>query len=70
MPLHDQFRPPLDTIASREGFDGGWPMLIVQQLHKQLPPGFVAEPQVHSGSRAEIDVATFEKDGLHDSAIS
>ncbi|MHB1558278.1 MAG: DUF4058 family protein [Isosphaeraceae bacterium] len=62
MPLRDHFRPPLDEIASWEGFHGGWPMVIVQQLRKRLPPGYVAEPRVHSGSQVEIDVATFEKD--------
>jgi Protein of unknown function (DUF4058) len=62
MPLRDHFRPPLDNIASWEGFHGGWPMVIVQQLRKQLPAGFVAEPRVHSGFLVEIDVAAFEKD--------
>jgi hypothetical protein len=62
MPLRDHFRPPLDNIASWEGFHGGWPMVIVQQLRKQLPAGYIAEPRVHSGSQVEIDVATFEKD--------
>jgi hypothetical protein len=62
MPLRDHFRPPLDTIASWEGFHGQWPAVIVQQLRKQLPAGYVAEPRVHSGSQIEIDVATFEKD--------
>ncbi len=62
MPLRDHFRPPLDLTASWEGFHGGWPMVIVQQLRKQLPAGYVAEPRVHSGSRVEIDVAAFEKD--------
>jgi hypothetical protein len=57
--LRDHFRPPLDKIAW-EGFLGGWPMVIVQQLRKQLPAGYVAEPRVHSGSQIEIDVATFE----------
>jgi hypothetical protein len=70
MPLRDHFRPPLDSIASWEGFHGGWPMVIVQQLRKQLPPGYVAEPRVHSGSQVEIDVAAFEKDGLLDSAMN
>jgi len=37
-------------------------MVIVQQLKKQLPPGFVAGPRVHAGSRVEIDVAAFEYD--------
>ncbi len=62
MPLRDHFRPPLDLITSCEGFHGGWPMVIVQQLRKQLPPGYVAQPRVHSGSQVEIDVAAFEKD--------
>src|SRR5947199_10161427 len=63
MPLRDHFRPPLDNLSSWEGFHGGWPMVIVQQLRKQLPVGFVAEPRVHLGAQAEIDVAAFEKDG-------
>ena len=62
MPLRDHFRPPLDLITSWEGFHGGWPMVIVQQLRKQLPTGYVAEPRVHSGSQVEIDVAAFDKD--------
>jgi Protein of unknown function (DUF4058) len=62
MPLRDHFRPPLDNIASWEGFHGGWPMVIVQQLRKHLPAGYVAEPRVHSGSQVEIDVSAFEKD--------
>src|SRR5580658_8079178 len=62
MPLRDHFRPPLDNTASWEGFHGGWPMVIVQQLRKQLPAGYVAEPRVHSGSQVEIDVAAYEKE--------
>ena len=62
MPLRDHFRPPLDDATSWEGFHGGWPMVIVQHLRKQLPAGYVAEPRVHSGSYVEIDVATFETD--------
>src|SRR3954447_26537378 len=62
MPLRDHFRPPLDNITSWEGFHGGWPMVIVQQLRKKLPSGYVAEPRVHSGSQVEIDVAAFEHD--------
>ena len=45
MPLRDHFRPPLDELTSWEGFHGGWPMVIVQQLRKQLPAGYVAEPR-------------------------
>jgi len=50
MPLRDHFRPPLDDNASWEELHGGWPMVIVQQLRKQLPAGYVAGPRVHLGS--------------------
>src|SRR5271168_4640828 len=62
MPLRDHFRPPLDLITSWEGFHGGWPMVIVQQLRKQLPPGFVAEPRVRLGTFMEIDMGALESD--------
>ena len=62
MPLRDHFRPPLINTSSWEGFHGQWPANIVQQLRKQLPPGYVAEPHVHMGSQVEIDVATYKKD--------
>jgi hypothetical protein len=62
MPLRDHFRPPLDDITAWEGFHGGWPMVIVQQLGKLLPARYVAAPRVHSGSSAEIDVAAYDTD--------
>src|SRR5262245_13206780 len=62
MPLRDHFRPPLDNVASWEGFHAQWPAVIVQHLRKRLPAGYVAEPRLHSGSHVEIDVAAFEKD--------
>jgi hypothetical protein len=60
MPLRDHFRSPLDDLTAWEGFHGGWPMVIVQQLVKKLPPRYVAAPRVHSGSQVEIDVATYD----------
>ena len=63
MPLRDHFRPPVSRQVSWEEIHGGWPMVIVQQLKKQLPPGFVSGPKVHSGSQIEIDIATYEWDG-------
>ncbi len=57
MPLRDHFRPPLTTIASWEELHGQWPAVIVQQLRKQLPPGYASGPRVHVGSQVEIDVA-------------
>jgi Protein of unknown function (DUF4058) len=35
-------------------------MVIVQQLRKQLPAGYVAEPRVHLGAMIEVDIATCE----------
>ena len=60
MPLRDHFRPPLDDLRHWEGFHATWPVMMVAQLRRQLPPRYFAEPQVHSGSSVEIDVATFE----------
>jgi hypothetical protein len=54
MPLRDHFRPPVRKQASWEDFHGMWPASIVQQLRKQLPPGYVAEPRVHLGMLMEI----------------
>jgi hypothetical protein len=63
MPLRDHFRPPLDNLRHWEGLHGGWPMMIVANLRRRLPHRYFAEPRVHSGSSAEIDVATFENEG-------
>lgn len=66
MPLRDHFRPPVWNQASWEGFHGGWPMMMVLDLAPKLPKGFAAEPRVHLGSYYEIDVCTFDKDGVRD----
>src|SRR3954454_14490231 len=60
MPLRDHFRPPLSRSSSWEGFLGGWPMVIVQQLRKQLPPGYVAGPRVHLESLVEYEVRIYD----------
>ena len=65
MPLRDHFRPPLDNITSWEGLHGGWPMMLVADLFRKLPPGYVAEPRVHLGPYFEIDVASYERDESH-----
>jgi Protein of unknown function (DUF4058) len=62
MPLRDHFRQPLDDETQWEGFHGGWPMMIVAQLTRNLPRRYVAAPRVHSGAAVEIDVAAYEKD--------
>jgi Protein of unknown function (DUF4058) len=61
MPLRDHFHPPVTKRSSWEGFHGGWPMRIVEELAPRLPDGFVAEPRVHLGSYYEIDICAFEQ---------
>lgn len=63
MPLRDHFHPPVSKRSSWEGFHGGWPMIIVEELAPRLPDGFVAEPRVHLGSYYEIDISAFEQEG-------
>lgn len=63
MPLRDHFRPPLDNMRHWEGFHATWPVMMVALLRRKLPRRYFAEPRVHSGSSAEIDVVTFEKEG-------
>jgi hypothetical protein len=70
MPLHDHFRPPIWNQASWEGFHGGWPMAMVQQLVKILPEQYTAEPRVHLGSNYEIDVCAFESEEFSRASIS
>lgn len=62
MPLRDHFRPPVSKRSSWEGFHGGWPMAMVQELAPRLPEGFVAEPRVHLGTFYEIDICAFEEE--------
>ena len=62
MPLRDHFRPPVWNHSSWEGFHGGWPMTMVQELVKVLPDDFTAEPRVHLGTYFEIDVCAYEGD--------
>src|SRR5439155_130986 len=54
--------PPLDDTRHWAGFHATWPVMIVAELRHQLPSPYFAEPRVHSGASAEIDVATFERD--------
>jgi hypothetical protein len=61
MPLRDHFRSPLDDLRHWEGFHGQWPAMIVQALIRKLPNRYFAEPRVHAGGSAEIDVATFHE---------
>jgi hypothetical protein len=60
MPLRDHFRPPLDNLRHWEALHGSWPVMIVATLREILPKGYFAEPWIHLGSSAEVDVATFD----------
>jgi hypothetical protein len=62
MPLRDHFRPPLDAQRSWDEVHGCWPAMITQQLNRKLPRRYVAGPQVHLGTFAQIDVTAFEKE--------
>lgn len=62
MPLRDHFRSPLDDRYHWEAMHATWPVMIVAGLRGKLPLGYFAEPSVHSGRSAEIDVITFERD--------
>ena len=64
MPLHDHFRSPLDDEFHWEAMHATWPVMIVAALRGRLPTGFFAEPRVHSGRSAEIDVSTFEREDV------
>lgn len=61
MPLRDHFRPPVIQSTSWEGFHALWPGIMVLQLARKLPPGYVAEPRVHLGTFFELDVSTFDR---------
>lgn len=62
MPLRDHFHPPVSRKVSWEEIHGMWPAVVVQQLKKQLPPGYVSGPKVHRGEHIEVDVAAYELD--------
>jgi hypothetical protein len=62
MPLRDHFRSPLDDKHHWGALHAGWPMMIVASLYRKLPRRYFAEPGVHSGRSAEIDVSTFENE--------
>ena len=64
MPLIDHFHPPLSDERHWESFHATWAIEIMATLNRGvLPPGYFAEAQVHVGSRVEIDVGTFERNG-------
>lgn len=62
MPILDHFHPPLSVARHWESFHALWASAIAEALNENLlPEGYFAEPQLHVGSRVEIDVATFDE---------
>src|SRR3954466_11598842 len=64
MPLRDHFHPPLADRRKWEAVQTSWPTIIVMDLNRRLPAGYVAEPGVHQGPSIEVDVATYEDESL------
>jgi hypothetical protein len=60
LPLRDHFHPPLVNRRHWEGIHSAWINAMVRPLSEQLPPRYLAEPQVHLGAFVEPDVANFE----------
>jgi hypothetical protein len=60
MPLRDHFRPPLANARSWDEVHGQWPAMMVLALNRKLPGRYIAAPQVHLGSVAEIDVSAYD----------
>ena len=70
MPLSDHFRPPTTKYGSWTSLHGGNSRRLdyggVQQLKKQLPPGYISAPYIHSASENEIDLPRY----IHADAMS
>ncbi|QEL13822.1 DUF4058 family protein [Limnoglobus roseus] len=64
MPLRDHFHSPLNDRHSWDVLHGGWPMEIAKSLNRELPPEYVAGPQVHLGGGIEIDVGALESEDV------
>lgn len=62
MPLRDHFHSPLADRRKWEAVHTSWPTMIVVDLTRRLPAGYVAEPGVHQGSSIEVDVAAYEEE--------
>jgi hypothetical protein len=62
MPLRDHFRPPTSRAQKWEALHAHWPSVILQDLRRVLPAGYVAAPGVHHGVPIEVDVSAYESD--------
>jgi hypothetical protein len=65
MPLLDHFHPPLCERRHWEGFHSRWAGALADVLNGGgLPQNLFAEPAVHIGGQAQVDVATLESEPL------
>src|SRR5713101_8526363 len=64
MPLLDHFHPPLYPRHHWESFHSNWATRLADALTGCLPAEFQVEEHSHSGPNLEIDIATFEQEGL------
>jgi Protein of unknown function (DUF4058) len=63
MPLLDHFHPPLSERRHWEGFHSRWAGALADMLNGEgLPENLFAEPAVHIGGQAQVDVATLESE--------
>lgn len=64
MPLLDHFHPPLLGQRHWEGSHGRWAAALADSLNDALLPAeYFAEFQVTLGTRVEVDITTFTRDG-------
>lgn len=64
MPLLDHFHPPLSERRHWEAFQTRWASAIADDLNDRgLPDHLFAEPTVHIGGQAQVDVAAWD-DGV------
>jgi hypothetical protein len=67
MPLLDHFHPPLHPQHHWESFHSNWATRIADELNDQwLPAEFLAEEFTYGGGRLEIDVATWQDQGVEE----
>jgi Protein of unknown function (DUF4058) len=65
MPLLDHFHAPLLQARPWESLLAYWATAIGERLNLTLlPPGYLADIQVHVGSRIEVDIGTLDREFL------
>jgi hypothetical protein len=60
MPLLDHFHAPVSPRHSWEAFHARWAGALSDELNRILPPRFLAEPLVHTGTSVAGDVVEWD----------